>query len=295
MRILVAGASGLIGSALVPHLTAGGHTVERLVRRRPRSADEHNWAPSAHILDAALLEGVDAVIDLAGASLARLPWTTRYRAELVRSRIDATRTLTEAMSMAAKPPAVLLNASAVGYYGDRPGVRLTEEASRGDGFLADLVDQWERAASLAPERTRTVTLRTGLVIARRGAMRPLALLARAGLGGPIGAGGQHWPWISLADEVAAISHLLESDLAGPVNLAGPVPCTSAGVLRMLARELRRPFALPLGERLVLAGLGEAGRELLLSSQKVVPERLLADGFSFRHERAAEAIAATFGR
>lgn len=293
MKVLVSGASGLIGDELCRRLLEDGHQVDRLVRRAPRDRNEHNWAPSAHILDAALLVGVDAVVNLSGASLGRLPWTARYRRELRSSRLDTTRTITDAMAMVDAPPGVLINASAVGYYGDRPGHRLTEEAGRGDGFLADLSADWEAAASLAPERTRVVMLRTGLVVARHGALRPFAAMTRLGLGGPIGTGGQHWPWISLYDEVAAIRHLLVSEVSGPVNLVGPVPCTADGMLRALAAETHRPYALRVSERIVRLGLSDAGRELLLSSQKAIPQKLCESGFRFRHDTAADAIAATF--
>ncbi|HEU0257468.1 MAG TPA: TIGR01777 family oxidoreductase [Microbacteriaceae bacterium] len=293
MKILLTGASGLIGSRLTPHLQSLGHEVVRLVRRAPRGPDEHNWAPAAHMLDAALLGDVDAVVNLSGASLARLPWTRAYREKLRQSRLAATRTVTDAMALAGNAPRILVNASAVGYYGDRPGLRLTEQAGRGSGFLADLAADWEEAARLAPAGTRVVLLRTGLVVAAGGAVKPLAFLARAGLGGPIGTGGQHWPWIGLEDEVRAIAHLVEGDLEGPVNLAGPTPATADEMLRALAARLGRPYRLRLGTGLIGGLLGDAGRELLLASQKVVPARLLADGFSFAAPTVAEALAAAF--
>ena len=183
---------------------------------------------------------------------------------------------------------MFVSGSAVGYYGDRPGQTLTEAAIRGTGFLPDVVEAWESAAHLAPPSTRVATVRTGLVIGRGGAMKPLLPLAKLGLTGPIAGGGQYWPWVSLADEAAAIVHLLTSELRGPVNVAGPTPATSDGVLRALAHAVRRPYGLPLPKAAVTL-LGDAGRELLLASQRVVPQKLLDDGFVFRDATVQDAM------
>ncbi|WP_327063366.1 TIGR01777 family oxidoreductase [Leifsonia sp. Root112D2] len=293
--MLVSGASGLIGTELIRQLEADGHTVLRLVRRQPANDTEFNWAPSAHIVDFTLMNQVDAVVNLSGAPLGHLPWTPRYKHQIVQSRLQTTQALTDAMGMASTPPRVLLNAAAVGYYGDRPGERLSESSSKGTGFLADLVESWENAAQLAPERTRVVTLRSGLVLARGGAMKPLLPLARLGLAGPLGTGGQHWPWISLHDEAAAIRHLITSELSGPVNLAGPTPITADALLQGLATQLHRPYGLPVPEALIGLALQDAGREMLLASQKVIPTRLLDDGFVFRHESADQAVRALLER
>jgi hypothetical protein len=290
LRVLVAGGSGLIGTELVQQLTAAGHTVQRLVRRPPRGEHEFSWAPDAKILDFRLLESVDAVVNLSGASLNHIPWTARYKQQILRSRVKATQALVEAMSMASSPPPVLLSGSAVGFYGDRPGETLTEESPRGTGFLADVVAEWEGAAKLAPARTRTVLLRTGVVLAPGGgALGPLTLATRFGLGSTVGHGTQHWPWIALHDEAAAIVHLLTSALEGPVNLAGPTPATSEEITRRLATDLHRPHVLKLPEAVVGVGMGEMGRELLLPSQKVVPAKLEEDGFVFRYRTSDEAI------
>jgi uncharacterized protein (TIGR01777 family) len=204
--------------------------------------------------------------------------------------VKATQALVEAMSMASSPPPVFLSGSAVGFYGDRPGETLTEESPRGTGFLADVVVEWEGAATLAPARTRTVLLRTGVVLAPGGgALQPLTLATRFGLGSTVGHGTQHWPWIGLHDEAAAIVHLLTSTLEGPVNLAGPTPATSEEITRRLAADLHRPHVLKLPEAVVGVGMGEMGRELLLPSQKVVPAKLEEDGFVFRHRTSDEAI------
>jgi hypothetical protein len=244
------------------------------------------------MLDHGILDDVDAVINLSGASTGHIPWTKAYKHEILASRVDATRTLADGIAMSRKPPAILLNASAVGYYGDRPAERLTESSPRGTGFLPDVVESWEAATLLAPDSTRVVTFRTGVVVGRGGAFTPLIGLTRAGLGSRLGTGGQHWPWISLFDEAAAIRHLLTSRLSGVVNLAGPTPATADRITKHLARRLHRwhPFVVP---ELAIAALGDAGRELLLTSEKVVPEALLGDGFAFAHSTVEQAIDAMF--
>jgi uncharacterized protein (TIGR01777 family) len=289
LRVLVSGASGFIGTELIRQLENDGHTVLRLVRSAPRSASEFNWAPSAHMLDPAVVDSVDAVVNLSGAPTGRLPWTKRYQKEILDSRVNATKTITEALAHSSTPPAVLLNASAVGYYGDRPAERLTEKSAKGSGFLADVVEAWELAAQVAPDTTRVVSFRTGLVVGRGGAFTPLLPLTRLGLGSRMGSGGQHWPWISLHDEAAAIRHLLTSSISGPVNLVGPRPVTADRITRYLARAMHRPYLFAVPEKLITTALGSAGLDLLLASQKALPERLLADGFTFRHTTVESAI------
>lgn len=289
MRVLIAGASGMIGTEVTAQLAAQGHEVLRLVRGAPSAANEYNWAPAARIIDFTLMDRVDAVVNLSGASISRLPWTPGWKRTILASRLEATHTLTDAMRMAASPPAVFVSGSAVGFYGDRPGQKLTETAIKGTGFLSDVVEAWESAAHLAPEKTRVVTVRTGVVVGRGGAMKPLLPAGRLGLLGPIAGGGQHWPWVSLHDEAAAIVHLLDSTLRGPVNVAGPTPATADTVLRALAATLRRPYGLPLPAKAITLALGDAGRELLLASQKVVPQKLLDDGFVFSEPTVRDAM------
>lgn len=289
MEVLIAGASGLIGKELSRQLEAAGHTPLRLVRRAPQADNEFRWDPSSLDVDLAVVARADAIVNLSGASLSRLPWTPTYRRTIVHSRIQATRTLTGAIRRSAHAPSVLLNASAVGFYGDRPGEVLTENSPAGTGFLARVVQTWEREAARALASTRAVTLRTGVVLARGGALAPLIPITRAGLAGPLGSGRQHWPWISLHDEAAAIVHLLSSSLAGPVNLVGPAPATANDVMGALARRMHRPFALPVPKPLLLLALQDAATELLLADQEVSSARLQADGFRFAHRTADDAV------
>ncbi|WP_139417423.1 TIGR01777 family oxidoreductase [Agromyces laixinhei] len=289
MRLLVAGASGFIGTPLVAALIADGHEVVRLVRRRAAGDDESAWSPTAGIIDFTVMDRVDAVVNLSGAPFTRLPWTKAYRSELLGSRIAATRTLADAMRKARRPPTVFLNASAVGYYGDRPGELLTEHSSGGTGYLADVVRRWEAAACLAPEETRTVVFRSGVVVGQGGAMKRVASLTRLGVSGRLGTGGQHWPWIALDDEVGALMHLLGSSLSGAVNLVGPRPSTADRVMTAMAERMHRPYVLGVPERMLEIALGRAADDLLLASQKVRPQRLIDDGYRFRHATVETAL------
>ncbi|MGX5680684.1 TIGR01777 family oxidoreductase [Schumannella luteola] len=293
-RILVSGASGFIGTELCRQLEADGRTVLRLVRREPASPDEFRWSPDEGTIDPRALEAADAVVNLSGASTGRLPWTPSYKREILYSRVNATRTLAEAIGRASEPPSVLVNGSAVGYYGDRPGETLDENSAKGDGFLSDVVQAWEQAAALVPDITRVVLARTGVVVGRGGAFTPLVPLTLVGLGARFGRGTQVWPWISLHDEAAALRHLIDSELDGVVALAGPKPATSSEITTALAETLRRwhPWVIP---TFAIKLLGDAGQELLLNDQHVVPERLRADGFEFRDSSAAEAIRRAFAR
>jgi uncharacterized protein (TIGR01777 family) len=294
-RIVVSGASGLIGKPLVRALRADGHRVTTLVRRAPNGADEVGWNPDAGELDAGALDGVDAVINLSGASIARIPWTLPYRRELVSSRVNATRLLAETMAGMTSPPATFLSGSAIGFYGDRPRVRLDDDSPRGEGFVPDLVLAWEQAAALAPPRTRVVTLRTSVVVAKSGGLAPVRLLTTFGLGARYGSGRQFWPWISLEDEVRAIVHLLSSTISGPVVLAGPTPATADEITRAFADILKRPRWLWVPAWAIRLGLGDSGEHLLLADVQLQPVRLAADGFQWRHRTVSDAIRAALGR
>jgi len=289
-RVVVAGASGLIGTALVESLRADGVEVTRLVRRPAAASDEREWLTDGHSLDPDVLAGADAVVGLNGASIGRFPWTRAYKSTLLWSRITPTRALAGAIRALGADAPVFVAASAVGYYGSAPGVRLTEDAPRGESFLADLVGEWESAALAAADRARVALLRTAPVVHRDGVLKPLLLLTRASLSGPIGRGTQVWPWISLDDEVRAIRHVLDGDLDGPVNLTGPTRATANDLGFALARELNRPFVVRApawGMRLVLGR--DATEAILTSDMDVVPERLVASGFTFRHPTVEDAV------
>jgi uncharacterized protein len=300
LRILVSGASGFIGTELVTQLEAEGHTVLRLVRAKPRNPSEVLWSPATGELDPTVLETVDAVISLSGASTGRIPWTRSYREKIRESRVDPTTTLARAIDAALHPPTVFLSASAVGYYGDRPGEVLTEQSSRGTGFFPELVGVWEAAAQAIPKavpstKVRVVTFRTGVVVGRGGAFTPLIPLTRLGFASRFGSGRQNWPWISLYDEAAAIRHLLTSKLSGPVNLTGPTPATTDEITSYLAKRMRRWYLFRIPAWVITGLLGDAGKELLLTSENVTPERLTADGFTFRYPTVQSAIDAMFAR
>lgn len=293
-RVVIAGASGLVGSALTEALRARGDEVVRLVRKDPQPGDVL-WDPASGSLDPAAVDGVTAVVNLSGASIGRLPWTPRYKRKILRSRIAATSTLVTAMRAAEVAPEVFLSASASGYYGSRHHETLTEDSPRGTGFLSEVTAQWERAATEAEDITRVVIARSGIVVATNGVLKPLVLLTRAGLSGPLGGGRQLWPWVSLADEVAALLHLLDGTLSGPVNVTGPTGASANDLMRHLARRMRRPFFLPVPAFAVTAVLGDASRDLLLVDQHPQPKRLLDDGFSFRHTSVEQAVDAALRR
>jgi len=284
----------MIGRALAAQLRERGDRVLRLVRREPADADELRWDPATGHLHPDALAGADAVVNLSGASLSRLPWTRAYRREILASRVTATTAIVGALHERARlgsPVPVLVSGSAVGVYGSRPGEVLDESAAPGGGFLADVVRTWEASASAAPAETRVVLARTGLVVGPDGATAPLRLLARFGLAGPLGGGHQHWPWVALEDEVAALVHLIDSELRGPVNIVGPEPATAADVIRAVAAHAHRPYWLPAPSFAVSGALGAAGRELLLGDQNVTPKALASDGFAFLYRTVEEAVAA----
>ncbi|WP_101845492.1 TIGR01777 family oxidoreductase [Zhihengliuella sp. ISTPL4] len=290
-RIVISGASGLIGSALAASLQADGVEVSTLVRRTPQAEGEIEWAPGEAPLDPDALDGAEAVVALGGASVGRLPWTRGYRRQLVESRLDATNTLTTALRALRTDAPAFLSASAVGYYGSAPGEVLTEHSGPGSTFLADLTVRWETAARRAEDHTRVALLRTAPVIHRRGVLRPMITLTKLGVAGPLGPGTQIWPWVSLDDEVRGIRHVLDEKLAGPVNLTGPTRASANDIGRALAQRMHRPFWLPAPRWALRLALGDAADSLLLPDADVRPEALQQSGFRFTHRTAAEAVAA----
>lgn len=281
-RIVVAGASGLIGGALVRSLRADGHEVVRLVRRAPQAPDEVRWDPEGGRVDTAGLAGCTGVVNLAGVGIADRRWTERHKARIRDSRVLGTRALARAIARLDEKPRVFVNGSAIGYYGDTGDRAVDEDAPPGEGFLPEVCVAWERAAAPAQEAgIRTVFARTGLVVsARGGAWGRLFPLFRAGLGGRLGDGRQYWSFIALHDEVAALRHLLDSeDLSGPFNLTAPHPATNREITEAMGRVLRRPTLLTVPAPMLRAVLGELSSDVL-GSQRVLPTRLLASGFTF---------------
>ena len=294
MRIIVSGASGLIGSALVPHLASRGHEVIRLVRRSAGTG-ESQWDPARGVIDANIVGGADAIIHLSGAGIGDKRWSNSYKREILDSRVKSTKLLASVIAGAAKRPGVFLSGSAIGFYGARGDETLDETSSAGTGFLADVCKEWEAAAVGAG--TRTVFLRTGIVLSTKGgALKKQLPLFRAGLGGRFGSGDQWQSWISIDDEVRAIEHLLNSNVAGPVNLTAPAPVTNMEFSRVLGNVLRRPAILPvpaIGPKLLLGG--ELADALLFTGQRVLPRALSAAGFQFDHPTLEIALRALLKR
>jgi uncharacterized protein (TIGR01777 family) len=295
LRVAITGSSGLIGSALTAALLADGQQVTRLVRRAPQRPGEVRWDPqiAGGRIAPGALDDVDAVVHLSGAPVAGGRWTQARKRVLRASRIQSTTALVSALARAEHPPSVLLSGSAIGRYGDTGDREVDESAPAGTGFLADLVRDWEAAAQPARQAgVRVANLRSGIVLSRRGGMLgPLRPAFRLGLGARIGDGTQYISWISVTDHVAAVRYLLDhAEIDGPVNLTAPAPVTNAEFTADLARALRRPALLRVPAPLVRAGLGELSGELL-GSHRVLPRRLLAAGFAFRHPDLASALTA----
>ncbi|MBP2266491.1 uncharacterized protein (TIGR01777 family) [Pseudarthrobacter sp. PvP004] len=291
MRIVMSGASGMIGTALSERLAADGNEVIRLVRRPARTALEWTWDPTKGELDEAVLDGADAVVNLSGAGIGDRPWTKRRIRVLKESRLQPTQTLTAAMQRLSKPPAVFISQSASGYYGaSRDGV-LREDSGNGGGVLGRLTDEWERTARTAPTGVRVVTPRTGVVLSTSGgALGPLLPLLKLGLGGPFGNGRQYWPWITLADEAGALAHLLTADIEGPVNVCAPESADVNTIVAGLAKAFHKPAFCRVPRpalRLVLGGLAD---ELVMANQRMEPARLQESGFQWLHPSLRDAMA-----
>lgn len=291
-RVVVAGSSGLVGAALVASLRADGVAVTRLVRRAPRAADEVQWDPQRTPLDPDVLAGARAVVGLNGASIGRFPWTKRYRHELVWSRLAPTQAIAAAVRSLGTDAPAFVSASATGYYPSVHGTTLAEDAPRGDTFLSDLCGEWEHAALRASDTARVALVRTAPIVHADGVLKPLLLLTRLGVSGPIGRGTQVWPWISLDDEVRAIRHIIDGDLAGPVNLTGPTRATANDLGFALAVRMNRPYLLRAPAWAIRLALGaDATESLLTNDMHVVPAALEASGFSFTHATVEDAVAA----
>lgn len=297
LKILVSGASGFVGSALVPFLTAAGHDVVRLVRRAARAADEAQWDPETGLVDLELAEGADALIHLAGAGIADKRWNPARKQLLRGSRVDATRVLCESLGKLQLPPKAFVSASAIGLYGDRGDEPLDEDSPAGRGFLAELVRDWEAAAE--PARAaglRVAHMRLGVLLdAGGGALARMLLPFKLGAGGRLGSGAQFMSWVALDDALAALLHAVRTDtLEGAVNVVAPQPVSNAEFTRALGAALRRPTVLPMPSFAARLAFGELADELLLASQRVAPSRLQQSGFEFAWPTLSGALAHTLG-
>ncbi|CAB4744270.1 MAG: TIGR01777 family protein [Actinobacteria bacterium] len=287
-RIAISGSSGLIGSALVGHLKSEGHTVQRLVRRAPVAADEVTWDPQTGYVDLSALEGVNAIIHLAGAGVGDKRWTKKYKSEILNSRLLGTTAIAHAV--ASVKPQVFISASAIGWYGESGNRAVVESDRVGDDFLATICREWEAAADLAGD-VRTVKLRTGLVLdPTGGALGKMLPLFRLGFGGKLGNGKQWWSWITLHDVIRAIDFALVEKISGPVNLTSPNPVTNQEFTAALARALHRPAVFPapaIGLKIALGGFSAE----VLGSKRVMPQSLQDAGFTWDYPHITEALVA----
>jgi uncharacterized protein len=291
MKVAVTGASGLIGQPLVTHLRSRGHDVYRLVRRAATTPDEISWNPTSGFVDLDKLAGTDAVIHLAGAGVGDSRWTDEYKKEILNSRVKGTDTIARAMAALDPKPSVLVSGSAIGFYGDTGDRAVTETDPSGHGFLADVVVAWEAAAHPASDAgIRVVHPRTGLVVASNGgAWGRMFPLFKAGIGGKLGSGKQYWSWISLRDEINALTFLMDNDsLTGPVNLTGPTPQTNAEITKVMGKVLGRPTFLAVPSIALKTVLGEFSVEVLGSS-RVLPAMLQQHDFEFLDTTVESAI------
>lgn len=291
LQVAITGASGLIGRPLCTALEAAGHQPIKVVRRGPRS-DEIGWKPSEGSIDAAAFEGLDAVVNLAGEPIVPKRWSDAYRKRLVESRTKGTALIANTLVDAKNGPKRFLNASAIGYYGNRGSEQLDESSEPGSGFLVELVKQWEAAAQPAIDAgISTAFLRTGIVLSPNGgALKKMLPLFKLGLGGRFGSGDQYMSWITLNDQVNAIIHLLESDGEGPFNLTAPNPVTNSQLTKALSRVLKRPALLPVpefGPKLLFGT--EAAQAILFDSARIYPKALQADGYSFQQPEIEMAL------
>ena len=300
MNILVSGSTGLVGTALISSLTSAGHEVIRLVRVKSRTPSKEiiGWDPAANYIDAAGLEGLDAIVHLAGEPIAAGRWNSAKKARIRDSRVQGSRLLCEALSHVSRPPQTLICASAIGYYGDRGDEVLTESSSSGNGFLAEVCRDWEAACDAARHKgMRVINTRFGVILSPAGgALAKMLTPFKMGAGGIVGSGRQYMSCISIDDCVAAVVHLLNTNAAvGPVNVVGPTPVTNREFTKTLGKILGRPTVLPLPAAAARLMLGEMADELLLCSARVEPKKLLESGYSFRHRDIETVLRHVLGR
>ncbi len=292
MRILISGSHGLVGTALIKLLETDGHEILRLVRHAPHSQSEIEWSPDRYSIALARIEGFDAAVHLAGESIAEGRWNDEKKRRIRESRVKGTRLLGDVLANLSNPPKSLISASAIGYYGNRGDEVLTESSPPGDDFLANVCVEWEKATALAVEKgIRVVNTRFGIILdAEGGALAKMLPPFRMGIGGKIGSGNQWMSWIALDDVVGAIKFALGNDsLRGPVNFVAPNPVTNAEFTKTLGKALSRPTIFPIPAFGVRLAFGEMADALLLSSQRVEPERLKAAGYQFGYSQLEAAL------
>ncbi|HEX5602740.1 MAG TPA: TIGR01777 family oxidoreductase [Pyrinomonadaceae bacterium] len=292
MRILVSGSHGLVGKALISSLTSDGHEIVRLVRGKPSGATEIEWHPNQEKLDAAALEGLDAVVHLAGESIASGRWTDEKKRAIRDSRVKGTSLLSDALARLSRPPSVFVSASAIGYYGNRGDELLTEKSAPGDDFLANVCVEWENATIPTIEKgIRTVHARFGIILdAKEGALGKMLTPFRMGIGGRIGDGKQWMSWIDIEDVVNGLRSLIEnSSVNGPVNFVAPNAVTNAEFTKTLGRVLSKPTLFPVPAFAARLAFGEMGDALLLSSARVKPDVMTENGFVFRSPLLDDAL------
>lgn len=284
MRVLVTGATGLIGTEVIRQLKARGDEVITMVRRTPTNENEREWHPDRGYIQPETMVGIEAVVNLAGATTGKLPWTKKYKDELIWSRVRATELLVQAMDEVKIKPKVFISGSASGFYGDTLDDNKVETDPKGTGFLSDLAHAWEQAALTAPKKVRVVLVRTTMVLSRKkGALGRLMPLLKLGVAGPLASGRQWWAWISLPDEAAAILHLIDTKTtSGAYNLTAPEPATCKQLIDALGKALHRPTIIPVPAFALRLAFGEGADELLICSQKLSADKLIASGFKFQH-------------
>ena len=282
MKVLISGASGLIGTELTRQLLELGHEPIHLVRRDARAAHEVSWDPKRGQLQSEIMESVDAVVNLAGATTSKIPWTPKYAKTLVDSRLDSTRLLVDAINSAKNPPEVLISGSAEGFYGNGGEALLTEQSQLGEGFMAELSNAWELEAKKA--KIRTVLARTSLAMSRNAiALKLIKLMISALFVKSLGNGKQWWAWISVEDHARAIIHLIQNkDAHGPFNFTAPEPARCEEIFAALGKELRRPNLIRIPAWAMRITAGQAADQILLTSHKMSAEKLLSTGFVFHH-------------
>jgi len=295
VKILLSGASGFLGSRLIPHLRDAGHETVQLVRREPADAGQRRWNPAAGVIDRAIVDDVDAVINLTGANVGSHRWTAAYKRLLIESRVDATTTLARAVA-ASEKTRTFISSSGVDFYGDTGDTPVDEQSPPGDGFLADLCRLWEAATGPAEDAgCRVVHTRTGFPLAKDGGLlKPFYYQFKLFAGGRMGSGRQYMPWISLPDWLAAITYLLDHpDIAGPVNVTGPEPVTNTAFSAALGRALHRPSLVPVPGFALRLAVGELA-DATLESKRVLPRVLAEHGFPFAHKTVDEALSWAVG-